>query len=366
MRTLLIIASMVCFGWIATAQTYDKCAVCQQPLTGQFYLLSTPALAGKQPACASCAKIDTVCFGCGLPVKNNFLKMEDGRFLCERDARTAVLTQLDAQRVFEEAKRDLLRLFSGFGTSPNRNVTVHLVDGLELQRLYKKQRSWHDKALTVGLTQTRFVRDGELEHAIYVLKGMGPSRLMAVCAHEYAHAWLHENLSRDRQIEANTVEGFCEVVAYKLMTQRNEEAEKKLILANAYTRGQVDILLKAEDNFQFYRLVDWMRTGVDTKIEVADTSRVLVVKAREAPALSWQRQVATSVPETLTLRGISGTPNRRFALINDRTLTKDEVAKVRVGNTNVTVRCLDISQDSVILQLNGSQEKTELRLKSAD
>jgi hypothetical protein len=357
---------VVCFGWIASAQSYDKCAVCQQPLTGQFYLLATPALAAKQPVCESCTKIETLCFGCGLPVKNNFVKMEDGRLLCEKDARTAVLMQPDAQRVFEEAKRDLLRLFSGFGASPNRNVTVHLVDGLELQRVYKSQRSWHDPSLTVGLTQTRFVAEGELEHTIYVLKGMGPTRLMAVYAHEYAHAWLHENLNPDRKVEANTVEGFCEVVAYKLMAQRNQEVEKKVILANAYTRGQVNTLLKAQDDYQFYRLVDWMKTGVDTKIEVADTSRVLAVKAREAPTLVWQPQVTTPAPETLTLRGISGTPNRRFALVNDRTLTKNEVAKVRIGNTNVAVRCLEISQDRVILQINDSPEKTELRLKSTE
>jgi hypothetical protein len=93
---------------------------------------------------------------------------------------------------------------------------------------------------------------------------------------------------------------------------------------------------------------------VDAKIDVADTTRVLAVKAREAAPLGWQPQLATAVPDTLTLRGISGTANRRFALINDRTLTKNETAKVRVGNTNVIVRCLDISQHSVILDVNGS------------
>ena len=328
-------------------------------------MLTSPALVERQPACKSCSRIETRCFQCGLPVKDNFLKLEGGHLLCQRDARIAVLTQHDAERVFEEAKRDLLRLFSGFGVSPNRNVTVRLVDGLELQTLYNSQRSWHDKSLTLGLTQTRSVKDGELEHKIYVLKGMSPSRLLAVFAHEYAHAWLHENLSRHRQIEANTVEGFCEVDAYKLMAQRNDEREKKVILANAYTRGQINTLLKAEDDYQFYRLVDWMKTGVDTKIDMADTSRLLV-KDRPAPTLAWYPQAKTAVPDALMLKGISGTPNRRFALINDRTLTRNEVARVRVGNTNVTVRCLEISQESVTVQINGSQERTRLVLRSGE
>src|SRR5262245_41450369 len=187
---------------------------------------------GRQPACIACARIEERCFECGLPVKDNFLTLEGGQLLCPRDARHAVLSQRDGERIFEEAKRDLLRLFSGLGVAPNRNITFRLVDGLELQTLHQAERSWHDNTLTLGLTQTRFVQDGELAHTIYLLKGMSPSRLLAVCAHEYAHAWLHENLSHDRQIEADTVEGFCEVVAYKLMSQRNEEREKKVILAN--------------------------------------------------------------------------------------------------------------------------------------
>jgi hypothetical protein len=335
-------------------------------LTGEFYLLSSPALIEKQPVCASCARIETRCFECGLPVKDHFLKLEGGHLLCQKDAASAVMTQGDAERVFEEAKRDLLKLFSGFGFSPNRNITIRLVDGLELRALHKSQRSWHDESLTLGLTQTRFVREGELTHKIYLLKGMSPSRLLAVGAHEYAHAWLHENLSRDRQIEANTVEGFCEVVAYQLMSQRNDERQKKVILANAYTRGQINVLLKAQNDYEFYRLLNWMKTGLDTKLDLGDTSRVLAVKDRPPPTLVWYPQAKTAVPEVLTLKGISGTAARRFALINDRTVTRNEIARVRVGNTNVTVRCLEISEASVTVQVNGSRERTQLVLKSAE
>lgn len=359
-----VVGLLVCFGWWARVEAQQKCVVCQQPLTAEFYLISTPALIERQPACKSCARIETRCFECGLPVKDNFVKLGDGHLLCQQDGRIAVLTQREAESLFEEAKRDLLKLFSGFGVSPSRNITVRLVDGLELQTLSKSQRSWHDKSVTLGLTQTRFVNEGELAHKIYLRKGMTPSRLLAVCAHEYAHAWLHENLSRGRQIEANTVEGFCEVVAFKLMSQRNDEREKKIILANAYSRGQVDVLLKAQDDYQFYRLVDWMKTGVDAKIDMADTSRVLALQDRPAPMLVWYPQAKTAVPDALVLKGISGTPDRRFALINDRTLMRNEVAKVRVGKTNVTVRCLEISEASVTVQVNGSPERTRLVLKS--
>ena len=59
------------------------------------------------------------------------------------------------------------------------------------------------------------------------------------------------------------------------------------------------------------------------------------------------RPLPTAVPNRLTLKGISGAPGHRFALINDRTLEKNEEGKVRVGKTNVVVRCLDISDHSL-------------------
>ena len=65
------------------------------------------------------------------------------------------------------------------------------------------------------------------------------------------------------------------------------------------------------------------------------------------------------------LKGISGTAQRRFALINDCTLEKNEEAKVRIGKTNLMVRCLDISERSVVIQPRGSAEKIRLSLQSS-
>ena len=71
----------------AVAESPRLCVVCQQPLVGSFLFLSNPLLVERQPVCEACSKLDTLCFTCGLPVKFNYLKLEDGRLLCERDAR---------------------------------------------------------------------------------------------------------------------------------------------------------------------------------------------------------------------------------------------------------------------------------------
>ena len=65
------------------------------------------------------------------------------------------------------------------------------------------------------------------------------------------------------------------------------------------------------------------------------------------------------------LQGIYWAQERPAAIINNRTLGVNEEGKVRVGKTNLTIRCLAIRQDSVRIRMVGSGEERELRLKSA-
>lgn len=74
--------------------------------------------------------------------------------------------------------------------------------------------------------------------------------------------------------------------------------------------------------------------------------------------------VPTPVPDDLMLKGISGTPNRRFALVNNQTLATGDRAKVRVGTTNVLVHCLEIRDTSVLLTLDGENQPRELTLRT--
>src|SRR5262249_42784286 len=163
---------------------------------------------------------------------------------------------------------------------------------------------------------------------------LGPARLAAVCAHEYTHTWLHENVPASRGLDRDTVEGFCELVAYKLMTQRHEEGERRGILANAYTRGQVKAFVQAEAEHHFHRVLSGVTTGADAVLSVTNAERVLAVQEEEPALLRWPppAPAPTPVPDTLLLRGISTSRTRRFALINDCTLTLNEEGRVRVGN----------------------------------
>ncbi len=152
------------------------------------------------------------------------------------------------------------------------------------------------------------------------------------------------------------------------MESLHEEAEMENIKRNHYTVGQIQVLLEADSRYGFNTIVEWIKNGEDNSIDLAHLDRIRLTKdggvapsAAIASALLYvPTAVPTPVPDTLTLKGISGVRQHRFALINDATFETMEKRRVRVARTNVIVRCLEIRDDSVVIQVNGSSEKQEL------
>ena len=70
----------------------------------------------------------------------------------------------------------------------------------------------------------------------------------------------------------------------------------------------------------------------------------------------------TPVPATLVLKGIAVNARERFALINDTTVRPNERARVRVGNSNIVIQCLEISTNSVRIRVPGLTNSIELQL----
>jgi hypothetical protein len=353
-------------AWAAglSAQTTPRCVVCQTALTGQFYWWESAAVLGKQPICQPCSKLETTCAVCRIPIRNHGRKLDDGRWLCERDYAAGVFTRDEALRTYEGIWRDLQRLLAGTGVLPRENVTVQLVDATQLKKLNQAMPSEHDERSVLGLTRTRSFSSRQHQHQIYLISGLSRARLAAVCAHEYTHTWLHENVPTDRALDHDTVEGFCELIAYKLMTERGEELEKRVILANAYTRGQVNAFVQAEAEHHFHRIVKWVKTGQDDVLPRTNSNRVLALRRSEPAVLPWPPPSATPtrVPDRLVLKGLSGSPARRFALINDSTLMQGEEGRVRVGNSSLVVRCVEIRTRSVVVRVAGQPALTELFL----
>jgi hypothetical protein len=64
------------------------------------------------------------------------------------------------------------------------------------------------------------------------------------------------------------------------------------------------------------------------------------------------------------LRGISGKANRRLALVNGQTLAVGEEAAIRTTDGVVRIRCLEIRDRSVVVAVEGENERKELTLRS--
>jgi Protein DA1 len=346
---------------VAQAETAKVCAVCNEPLQGYYVSILNQSSFERQRICLKCALKYSRCYVCGLPTVNP-VRTDDGRLLCQEDARKAVFYQKDADNIFYSVKREMHGILAEMGTFKD-DIDFHLVDGHELQNIYDPEYENHAITGLEGLTVSHKKDTNHITYSVYVLSGLPENHLAAVCAHEYTHVWLDENIGKGRKLDRSTEEGFCELVAYKMMAGRHDDKEMRIIRANAYTRGQMRALLAAEDLFEFHRLVKWIKAGTDSRMDWYSAKGVIKVANEDTSALFVPAPLPPA-PSVLTLKGISGAEQHRFALINDSTFEAQEKGRVRLGQTNVVLRCLEIRSNSVVVQLDGSAEKKELFLRA--
>ena len=65
----------------------------------------------------------------------------------------------------------------------------------------------------------------------------------------------------------------------------------------------------------------------------------------------------------LVLKSISGTKSRRFALLNNQTLTAGESARVKLEDSEVMVHCLEIRDRSIVVAVDGQGGSREIFLR---
>lgn len=79
------------------------------------------------------------------------------------------------------------------------------------------------------------------------------------------------------------------------------------------------------------------------------------------PANVTNAAPATLADGVLKLKALSGTPEHRLALINNHTFDAGEEAAVSTDRGRLTIRCVVINTDSVVVQVGS--ERRELRLR---
>jgi hypothetical protein len=346
------------------AQGTNVCEICGGPLGSEAYIVQDRVTLAQRKVCSECELSKTRCFACGLPARNNYTELPDGRVLCERDVATAVLKEQDALRCSRETRQSLSRLFWRYLAFPETNVSISMVDRNQLQEQFRTPGYDLPCPNVWGRLRTQ-VSDTGLRHEMSLLSGMPLAGFNATCAHEYTHAWLHENLSTERRktLSGDSVEGFCELIAYLLMDAQTEEGQKEVIKLNAYTRGQIELFIEAEQRYGFNDVLKWVKYGIDGRLSRDDLGRIRKVEMPQPTApLAGSTNPNPPAPETLTLKAIFWNQQRSLAIINDRTFGLNQQGDVRLGATNVTLRCLGIRKDRVRVQIVGTGQEQELVL----
>ena len=64
----------------------------------------------------------------------------------------------------------------------------------------------------------------------------------------------------------------------------------------------------------------------------------------------------------LTLNGLSGTREKPLAIINGRTFEKGEEGEIVTTRGRTRIRCVDIKEESVLIEVNGVRQELRMRL----
>jgi len=348
----------------SSAWARDICAICGRPIQDTIYIVTDDVTNEKKFVCYDCTHLPR-CAICSLPVNESGLKLADGRFLCARDARTAVVKASDAERISAQIKDDLDRLFSRFTEFP-ANVDVSVIDRIDVDTMYSPGGNDFESPNLLGCIRPETVNDAT-RYKMRLMTGLPLAELKATCAHEYTHAWVGENVPKERRarLERDAEEGFCELVAYLLMDSQREEGQKKFILKNHYTRGQIFLFIEAEKRYGFDQVLDWMKYGVAAQLEEGHVDALRDVKMPPAKSVASSPAIysRTNKPASaiIKLDGILW-GSRPVAIINGRSFLANDRNPVKVGGTNVNIRCLGIQKKSVRIQNVDSGKEQELSL----
>jgi hypothetical protein len=365
--SIVLLLLGVLFG-VQTVQAGEICEICKLRREFGFLIMKSKYYKRDILICKPCHDLDERCDVCALPVlPKTGLRLPDKRAFCPDHSKTIVMDEVRASSIFDNARDEAMDILRQYPPLPRLNIKFHLVTREDFVREYRRRPGIEDPYTLLGLTHTRQDENGKLAFDIYVVHGLQEDTFLATCVHEYTHAWMNERAEPSRLFHKDTPEGFCEFLAYKVISKFRKERELTRILESTYSVGQINAFVAAEKEYGFYRIVQWIDKGVDSWVDIEKLPRLLALRdgtvADDAPvALNWAPVQVTKAPQKLILKGLSGTGTRRFALINDATLSANEEGKVRVGTSNLVVRCLVINSNSVTVQVRGETTPRKLLL----
>jgi hypothetical protein len=219
--------------------TLPKCALCEKPFRKGVVIKT---LTGDKVYCEECASLPK-CFACGLPAASGTY-LKDGRFLGEKCGRTAIFSESEALKLFDQVRKEMREELK-IGT--NNKIYFHLVN----QHTLKKSSSNYEPGMEMGLfkhnytlntrTETNYsLTKGKEEitktfktndrYSISLLTGLPKNKFIEVCAHELAHDWMDTKYPNIKSLKIK--EGWAEYVATRVNDLYGQSFMNKRMEAN--------------------------------------------------------------------------------------------------------------------------------------
>jgi hypothetical protein len=238
-------------------------------------------------------------------------------------------------------------------------VNVHVTDVFDTRS--------RDKMHTLAISKST-PSGSDLVHYVSVYTGRPKQEAFYSCVHEYTHLWINENAGAHK-IEPSTVEGLCELMAFKVAEARRDATAQKEILANPYTKGRVNQLVQYSDEEDLSAIFAWVKNGATERLtEGLATAIDTKLKPVEVPldVQVAEAQLARPRPknETLTINGtIKGAKGTLILLNGGLILGKGESGFVKINGQSSKIRCVDIQSDTATFQYQNSPDVITLPLQ---
>lgn len=310
--------------------------------------------------CDDCKKITVRCSICGLPVKDGGVRTSDGRNICRLEAATVIMDEDAARDLFQSARDAAVDMAGDFFKLKNPAVNVHTADVFDAHS--------RDSMHTLAISKST-MSGPEMVHYVSIYTGRPRQEAFYSCVHEYTHLWINENVG-NHTIEKNTIEGFCELTAYKVAEARNDLAAEKEILANPYTKGRIKELVQYASEEELSVMFAWIKNGTTpTLTEGLATATAARLKPAEVPLdVQVARAQSAGAPrpqnETLAINGtVKGAKGTLVLLNGGLILGKGESGMVKLNGQPQKIRCIDIQSDAATFQYENSPGVVTLSLK---
>jgi hypothetical protein len=332
-----------------TPSTPIHCVVCAKVISGKYFIHNLT-----NNICVDCEKLETRCSVCGLPVKENFGKTKDGRFLCKTDLPNTVLTEEEGRRLFDQAASDLDTLSEGLLRLRSPQVNVQMLFHLDFSESRAAGKST-SPLHRLGFSMSRPVGNG-FTHNVVLLSGQLRGLTLSTCAHEFGHLWINENLPAGRTLEPDTLEAVCELFGYKLAARRGDTNELARIRRNPYTNGRILPMLDMEAREGLAAVLSWVRSGSNSSVG----SNSVPVATLTAPAPPTELRPPPPPAMKLELRSLVRTSKRTFAVINGERFELGTEISLLVGGQRRRVRLESAQENAVVVTVDGQPQTLRL------